>query len=484
MAAYRRGHRRSPSEISDHFRYINEQEVEDISLEFFYKPHTITLLLIAIVTTFYFAFTNTHEDNSVQNIFNGLKCLAFFFLILSLLAFPNGPFTRPHPALWRIIFGCSVMYLLLLVFVLFQSYTDVRRMMEAAFPDLQQNKYSVLDRQYAVNCSDVSFYRLWQAADWFAFSHFAGWILKAGLMRHYGICWTISIMWELTEVAFIHLLPNFSECWWDSLIMDVLLCNGLGIWVGMKICKKLEITEFHWDSIKNIRTTSGKIRRAVLQFTPASWTHVRWLDPSSSYMRVIAVYILIVFTQIAELNTFFIKHIFLFSPDHPLGVIRICLIVSMSAPTLRQYYTYVTDPRCKRVGTQLWVFTAVTLIEFLICVKFGVDVFSQLIMRNVIIWLVVQLLMVLICLYVAVFFFQRRTQGRSNLPTATLDWLRSTKRWVSEVEESAKIPEGEEVNGGSPANGSTGSGDSSHPYMTRQRVRVSRNREEEPSSSG
>ena len=38
------------------------------------------------------------------------------------------------------------MYLLLLVFVLFQSYNDVRRMMEAAFPDLKDNKYSVLDR--------------------------------------------------------------------------------------------------------------------------------------------------------------------------------------------------------------------------------------------------------------------------------------------------------------------------------------------------
>ena len=32
----------------------------------------------------------THEDDSEQNIFNGIKCVAAFFLIISLLAFPNG----------------------------------------------------------------------------------------------------------------------------------------------------------------------------------------------------------------------------------------------------------------------------------------------------------------------------------------------------------------------------------------------------------
>ena len=35
-------------------------------------------------------------------------------------------------------------------------------------------------------------------------------------------------------------------------------------------------------------------------------------------------------------------------------------------------------------------YRAVTLVEFIICVKFGMDVFSQIIIRNVIIWLVVQ----------------------------------------------------------------------------------------------
>lgn len=40
-----------------HFRMINEQQVEDITLEFFYRPHTITLLSFTILSLMAFAFT-------------------------------------------------------------------------------------------------------------------------------------------------------------------------------------------------------------------------------------------------------------------------------------------------------------------------------------------------------------------------------------------------------------------------------------------
>ena len=76
---------------------------------------------------------------------------------------------------------------------------------------------------------------------------------------------------------------------WDAIILDILLCNGLGIWVGMKLCHYLEMREYKWESIKDMQKASDKIKRAVLQFTPESWTHVRWLDPHSSYMRFLAV---------------------------------------------------------------------------------------------------------------------------------------------------------------------------------------------------
>lgn len=40
-----------------HFRMINEQQVEDICMDFFYKPHTITLLTVTVLSLMYFVFT-------------------------------------------------------------------------------------------------------------------------------------------------------------------------------------------------------------------------------------------------------------------------------------------------------------------------------------------------------------------------------------------------------------------------------------------
>lgn len=101
-----------------------------------------------------------------------------------------------------------------------------------------------------MNCSNVTLERIWSHVDVFAFAHFTGWIMKAILVRHIGILWTISVTWEISEVAFAHLLPNFVECWWDAIFLDVFICNGLGIWVGMKICQLLEMREYKWESIK------------------------------------------------------------------------------------------------------------------------------------------------------------------------------------------------------------------------------------------
>lgn len=71
--------------------------------------------------------------------------------------------------------------------------------------NLHNNNLCTL-QEYGVNCSDVTYERLWGHLDVFAFSHFSGWIMKALLVRHYGILWTISVMWEITEVGIDNIL--------------------------------------------------------------------------------------------------------------------------------------------------------------------------------------------------------------------------------------------------------------------------------------
>lgn len=76
-------------------------------------------------------------DDVEQNIWAGFLCCCFFFLIISVLAFPNGPFTRPHPTVWRIVFGLSVLYLLGCLFVLFQNLETVNSILYWLDPQLQ-----------------------------------------------------------------------------------------------------------------------------------------------------------------------------------------------------------------------------------------------------------------------------------------------------------------------------------------------------------
>lgn len=60
----------------------------------------------------------------------------------------------------------------------------------------------------------------------------------------------IIIVCCVSQLFFMHLLPNFAECWWDQVILDILLCNGGGIWLGMVVCRFLEMRTYHWASFK------------------------------------------------------------------------------------------------------------------------------------------------------------------------------------------------------------------------------------------
>ncbi|KAI6180453.1 Phosphatidylserine synthase 1 [Aphelenchoides besseyi] len=363
------GRRRTMTDIArTRFRSVNERIVHDITLEALYKPHTITVLVVLAGYLLYNAFY-LDDSPTDENIYFGLKASVGLFLVLSAMAFPNGPFIRPHPLIWRVVFGMSVLYALILQFVLFQTHADIKQVLTWFDPaGLGNEKLS--EKEYAVNCSDVSLARIWSYMDIFAVGHFLGWAMKALLIRHWIICWYISIAWELTEVFFAHLLPNFQECWWDAIFLDVILCNGLGITIGLLICRMLEMRTYHWESIRCIQNKTGKFKRAVLQFTPESWIKVDWFN-SFALRRWIALFLFIMVWLISELNTFFLKHVFAVDTSHPVVFWRIIFIALISAPTIRQYYVYVTDPSIKRLGMQCWIYLAVCLLELAICVKFG-----------------------------------------------------------------------------------------------------------------
>lgn len=116
-------------------------------------------------------------------------------------------------------------------------------------------------------------------------------------------------------------------------------------------------------------------------------------------MRTWGVCQLVIFWQVTELNTFFLKHIFAMPPSHPLVAGRLVLIGLFVAPSVRQYYVYITDTRCKRVGTQCWVYGAIMVCEAMLCIKNARDLFGRTQATNIVVWLLVQMLVSILFLY-------------------------------------------------------------------------------------
>jgi phosphatidylserine synthase 2 len=78
------------------------------------------------------------------------------------------------------------------------------------------------------------------------FAHWIGWWGKMLFMRDWYIAWICSSMFEICEITFRHWLPNFWECWWDHIFLDLLGCNLIGIILGHYTLKYFGVKNIRW----------------------------------------------------------------------------------------------------------------------------------------------------------------------------------------------------------------------------------------------
>eukprot|EP00397_Hematodinium_sp_SG-2012_P022865 GEMP01023721.1.p1 GENE.GEMP01023721.1~~GEMP01023721.1.p1 ORF type:complete len:414 (+),score=31.09 GEMP01023721.1:293-1534(+) len=378
-----------------------------------------------IVILIYNAFCFDEGETVRTRILKALAGASISFVALGMLALPSGPFVRPHPCVWRFVLAVSILYWLMLVAILFQDYVDLRVFLGVGFPDLKPDRTSgplpwtkidYLDADtYAQDCS-FTYKNVSQRFDIFILAHFLGWFWKAMMLRSYAISIITSIWWECSEMFFATLLPNFNECWWDQILLDVCIFNMLGIVAGIQLCRYFEVRVYHWRSFRELPTTGMKVKRAIQQFTPQAWTIVRW-TPLRSMKRYFQVILIIVFLNFADVNCFFLKSTFEIRIDHPLIIGRIFLWAAIGMPSLRQAYVFMSDPSCVRLGTHAWVCFAMMVTECLIWLKFGffrpgapwdIRLFSKILVA----WTLSLFLFTFICLWIAkkienIAFFKR-----------------------------------------------------------------------------
>ncbi|KAI8349253.1 PSS-domain-containing protein [Mortierella sp. GBAus27b] len=357
---------------------------QDPAVGFFYKPRTLTVLSVMLLGLVYVAMTPDIDDTS-NNVKLGLIAAIGSFCVFGMLQFRDSLLLRPHPALWRVVLSLGVVYQLFLVFLLFQNKHDARTFFKYLDPSLG---VPLPEKSYGDAC-EVTWENVKdQVLDVFVVAHTVGWFAKALVIRDYTFCWILSVMFEVMEYSLSHQLNNFEECWWDHWILDVLVCNWIGLYLGVKTCEYFEMKQYSWQGLAEIPTFKGKMRRSIAQFTPKSWTKFEWNSTKNFKSYCTYIFLLTMFL-ICELNAFYLKTLLWLPPAHPINIVRITSYFMFGIPGVREAYQYFHDKNCKRIGPQAWLLIANISTEVLIVFKFGQDEFPNPTPANVIYFWVV-----------------------------------------------------------------------------------------------
>ncbi|KAI5827386.1 PSS-domain-containing protein [Schizophyllum commune Tattone D] len=349
------------------------QERHDTSVEFFYKPVTLSALAVGLALLAYVATTQDVLEEGRDKRRVGVYAAIASFLVFSMIQFRDGPFIRPHPAFWRAVLGINVLYELVLVFLLFQDLDSARMMMTYVDPSLG---HPLPEKSYAEDCA-LNWTTIYNAIDIFCLAHALGWLGKALILRDYWFCWILSIMFELAEYSLQHQLANFAECWWDQWLLDVLICNWLGTWVGMKICQYFEVKPYEWRGFRQSRGFRSKAKRVVSQFSPHDFTAFKW-GTATSFANYIGVVTLLAVFLAAELNPFYLKTLLWMEPDHPIVIARLAFVFLCGLPAVREFYQYINNPKkAVRMGQHVWMLLATVATELLVILKWSKGQFNE-----------------------------------------------------------------------------------------------------------
>ncbi|KAE8707253.1 CDP-diacylglycerol--serine O-phosphatidyltransferase 1 [Hibiscus syriacus] len=328
-----------------------------------YKPRTISLLFVGACFLVWASGALDPESSEsgdlATSVKRGVWAMIAVFLAYCLLQAPSTLLIRPHPGIWRLVHGMAVVYLVALTFLLFQV-------------KLPERSYGADCRIYIPENPSSRFKNVYETLlDEFVLAHIFGWWGKAILIRNQPLLWLLSIGFELMELTFRYMLPNFNECWWDSIILDILTYNWFGIWSGMHTVRYVDGKTYEWVGISRQPNIMGKVKRTLGQFTPAQWDKDEW-HPLLGPMRFIQVLSLCIVFLMVELNTFFLKFCLWIPPRNPVIVYRLILWRLIAIPTIREYNSYLQDRKpAKKVGAFCWLSLAICIVELLIDIKFG-----------------------------------------------------------------------------------------------------------------
>ena len=209
---------------------------------------------------------------------------------------------------------------------------------------------------YDDDCAfDISL--IWSEMDHYYLVHWCDWILASIVIRDPYILHFWHLFNEVIELSFQHRLPHFRECWWDHIILDILLSNIPAVTLGLWIVDKVGMRRYDWLG------RAGK---------ESFWDWEIW-QCHRRYGNVVLSLVLLTFHFV---DGFFIMNAFLIPPVHPFPPSRMLLWFFYGAIAYRECFvdieTWNTPGRQHHPveSRYRWLASAVLVTEALVAYKY------------------------------------------------------------------------------------------------------------------
>lgn len=270
--------------------------------QFFKVRYGLVQQLIIFSFSYFLLMCNLFEDSELSWIGDLKKAWlmsSLQVLYIGCLVLPKPSANWPSTRIWRLINSATLVYLLNLVFLMFFSKANLSWILQNILdPNLkhfkQETDYGSDCRLYTPENPVSSFYNIISSVDEYFLAHFVGWLVRAFIFRNMTMLWIFGIGFELIELTFYPWLPNFNECWWDSLLFDLFGANFLGILLGLAIMRYKKMSNYNWfidltpEESKNLslyqkfklfleqRKTYQKTGRWHILASPSNFFYVLW----------------------------------------------------------------------------------------------------------------------------------------------------------------------------------------------------------------
>ena len=292
-------------------------------------------------------------SQDIRNIFWGLNA---FLTTISFFLLPKKKINfRGLSFMYRLLQALAITYALNMLLWALMSPEMLQRYLHTLDPSLASAEYE--ERDFSIDCRlytpenpESKFANLRDTVDVFVAGHLVGWLVKSFIFRNNIMAWTMSILFEIHELSLKHWLPNFNECWWDHLLLDLFGMNLLGLLLGSYIMNKFNIEKFHWffDPTDDSEKLSY-FRRFIYSFTAVGdyVSNHKWhfLARPKSFLAVTWVILL---ASVTDLNWFFMKNALNLAPGQIFMALRVWIVGLYSIIVIYDFHKWVKRTGKKR----------------------------------------------------------------------------------------------------------------------------------------